>query len=120
MPLEGDDALKTLSGMYEQLRDLGYNLSYARQVETSSAAAISFVDHPILRRLPIVDEKAPTEKDFDTIVKELRVEGPRTACVFNCQVRMRSYDRVNASKKPEGRRIAAPIAVRTKKTMEEV
>ena len=37
-------------------------------------------------RLPIVDEKAPSETDFDTILEVLRHEGPETACVFNCQV----------------------------------
>ena len=37
-------------------------------------------------RLPIVDEKAPSEADFDTILDVLKVEGPDTACVFNCQV----------------------------------
>jgi hypothetical protein len=37
-------------------------------------------------RLPIVDEKAPSEEDFDTILEVLRNEGPDTACVFNCQV----------------------------------
>ena len=38
-------------------------------------------------RLPIVDEKAPSEADFDTILDVLKVEGPDTACVFNCQVK---------------------------------
>ena len=38
-------------------------------------------------RLPIVDEKAPSEKDFDDILTILRSQaGPDTACVFNCQM----------------------------------
>merc|ERR1711988_442480 len=39
--LDNDEDLVTLSGMYEQLKELGYDLSYAR--------------------MPIVDEKAPSE-----------------------------------------------------------
>ncbi len=33
-----------------------------------------------------MDEKAPSEADFDTILEVIRHEGPDTACVFNCQV----------------------------------
>jgi len=33
-----------------------------------------------------VDEKAPSEKDFDEIFEILRQEGHETSCVFNCQV----------------------------------
>ncbi len=33
-----------------------------------------------------MDEKAPREVDFDTILDELRKEDKDTACVFNCQV----------------------------------
>ena len=33
-----------------------------------------------------MDEKAPKEQDFDTIVDVLRQEGAETACVFNCQM----------------------------------
>lgn len=64
--LDNDESLVTLSGMYGQLQQLGFNLTYAR--------------------LPIVDEKAPSEKDFDEILEILRQEGPDTACVFNCQM----------------------------------
>lgn len=64
--LESDDSLVTLSGLYEQLKKHGFNLAYAR--------------------LPIVDEKAPSEADFDTILEVIRHEGPDTACVFNCQM----------------------------------
>lgn len=64
--LESDDALVTLSGMYEQLKEHGFKLEYAR--------------------LPIVDEKAPREVDFDTILTTLRAEPVDTACVFNCQM----------------------------------
>ena len=37
-----------------------------------------------------MDEKAPREVDFDTIVQVLRKEDKDTACVFNCQVKMKS------------------------------
>ena len=37
-------------------------------------------------RLPIVDEKAPKEENFDDILNVLRQQGPETACVFNCQM----------------------------------
>eukprot|EP00095_Tigriopus_kingsejongensis_P011137 maker-scaffold534_size144770-snap-gene-0.28 protein:Tk11137 transcript:maker-scaffold534_size144770-snap-gene-0.28-mRNA-1 annotation:"hypothetical protein EUTSA_v10005753mg" len=64
--LENDTSLVTLSGLYEQLKEHGFNLAYAR--------------------LPIVDEKAPREVDFDTILVELKHEPLDTACVFNCQM----------------------------------
>merc|ERR1719430_1030468 len=64
--LDNDEDLVTLSGMYEQLKELGYNLSYAR--------------------MPIVDEKAPSEVSFDSMVNELKDISPDTACVFNCQM----------------------------------
>jgi len=68
VPLDNDEALVTLSGMYDQVRaETGFNLEYCR--------------------LPIVDEKAPSEKDFDDILTILRSQaGPDTACVFNCQM----------------------------------
>ena len=69
--LQGENALVTLTGLYNQMKEFGFNLEYAR--------------------LPIVDEKAPKERDFDTIVEALRNEGPETACVFNCQVRKLNY-----------------------------
>lgn len=37
-------------------------------------------------RLPIVDEKAPNERDFDLLVDELRRLPKETACIFNCQM----------------------------------
>ena len=37
-------------------------------------------------RMPIVDEKAPRECDFDAMVDELKGVDANTACVFNCQV----------------------------------
>ena len=40
----------------------------------------------IMLRLPIVDEKAPSEQNFDDILGVLRQQGPETACVFNCQM----------------------------------
>ena len=36
--------------------------------------------------MPIVDEKAPRECDFDAMVEELKGVDSNTACVFNCQV----------------------------------
>ncbi len=71
---EGDGALVTLSGMYELLSE------ELRQGESTTAAALSYA------RLPIVDEKAPREEDFDAALAELRKEGTDTGCVFNCQV----------------------------------
>jgi len=64
--LDNDEDLVTLSGMYEQLKQFGYNLSYAR--------------------MPIVDEKAPSEISFDAMVEELKGISADTACVFNCQM----------------------------------
>lgn len=66
VPLEGDHALDTVSGIYEQLREKGSVLEDAR--------------------LPIVDEKAPAERDFDALVGFLKDEAKDTACVFNCQM----------------------------------
>ena len=53
-------------GLYSQMQALGYSLDYAR--------------------LPIVDEKAPKEEDFDAMIKVMREQDKDTACVFNCQV----------------------------------
>jgi len=66
--LDNDEDLVTLSGMYEQLKqiDNSFNLDYAR--------------------MPIVDEKAPRECDFDAMVEELKGLDANTACVFNCQM----------------------------------
>lgn len=64
--LDNDEDLVTLSGMYEQVKELNFDLSYAR--------------------MPIVDEKAPCESAFDDMVAELRDISPDTACVFNCQM----------------------------------
>ena len=36
--------------------------------------------------MPIVDEKAPRECDFDAMLTELKGTDQNTACVFNCQV----------------------------------
>ena len=55
------------AGLYNQMQALGYELDYAR--------------------LPIVDEKAPKEKDFDAMIQVMREQDTaETACVFNCQV----------------------------------
>ena len=37
-------------------------------------------------RMPIVDEKAPRECDFDAMLSELKGTDANTACVFNCQM----------------------------------
>ena len=36
--------------------------------------------------MPIVDEKAPRECDFDAMLRELKGTDANTACVFNCQM----------------------------------
>lgn len=64
--LESGEDLVTLSGLYEQLKASSFELSYAR--------------------MPIVDEKAPSEGAFDAMVNCLRDITPDTACVFNCQM----------------------------------
>jgi len=66
VPLDNDEDLVTLSDMYEQLRQHDFDLSYAR--------------------MPIVDEKAPSEASFDAMVQELKDLSPETAMVFNCQM----------------------------------
>ena len=43
--------------------------------------------------MPIVDEKAPSEVSFDSMVNELKDITPDTACVFNCQVDEHRNDR---------------------------
>ena len=37
-------------------------------------------------RLPIVDEKAPQDKDFDAALTAMRNTDADTACIFNCQM----------------------------------
>jgi len=64
--LDRDEDLVTLSGLYEQLKLLDFNLVYDR--------------------MPIVDEKAPRECDFDAMVNALKDTAKDTACVFNCQM----------------------------------
>lgn len=64
--LDNDGDLVTLSDLYNQLKEAGFSLEYAR--------------------LPIVDEKAPTEKDFDDLLDRMRLTNNDTACVFNCQM----------------------------------
>ncbi|XP_040565703.1 paladin [Lepeophtheirus salmonis] len=59
-------SLVTLSGMYDQLTELGYPLSYVR--------------------LPIVDEKAPLEKDFELFLDTFKNIDKDSGCVFNCQM----------------------------------
>lgn len=65
VPLDNDDALVTLNGLYGQVKG----------------------EHEFEEfRLPIVDEKAPKEENFDDILDVLRAQGPDVACVFNCQM----------------------------------
>lgn len=64
--MEGEDALLTLTGLYDQMKSLGFDLSYLR--------------------LPIVDEKAPKDKDFDIALNAMRQTDADTACIFNCQM----------------------------------
>lgn len=64
--LDRDEDLVSLSGLYEQMKQLDFNLEYAR--------------------MPIVDEKAPQECDFDAMVGVLKDTAADTACVFNCQM----------------------------------
>jgi len=66
--LDNDEDLVTLSGLYEQIKHLdeAFKLDYAR--------------------MPIVDEKAPRECDFDNMLISLKEVGQDTACVFNCQM----------------------------------
>lgn len=66
VPLDDDKALKTLSMVYDELKHEGFHLTYVR--------------------LPIVDEKAPNEGDFDLLVSALKGEPKETACFFNCQM----------------------------------
>ena len=42
--------------------------------------------YPHFSRLPIVDEKAPQDKDFDAALSAMRNTDPDTACIFNCQM----------------------------------
>jgi len=64
--LDNDEALVTLNGLYDQMKCLGHDLSYFR--------------------LPIVDEKAPKDTDFDAMLTTMRETTPETACIFNCQM----------------------------------
>jgi len=64
--MEGEDALLTLTELYDSMKCLGFNLSYFR--------------------LPIVDEKAPRDIDFDAALTAMRQTDPDTACIFNCQM----------------------------------
>ena len=55
-----------VQNVYDDLKNDGVDLKYVR--------------------LPIVDEKAPAEHDFDLLVSALVKEPAETACVFNCQM----------------------------------
>merc|ERR1712223_2351371 len=48
------------------MKSLGFDLSYFR--------------------LPIVDEKAPRDIDFDDALNAMRQTDPDSACIFNCQM----------------------------------
>merc|ERR1719471_668358 len=64
--MEGEDALLTLTELYDSMKSLGFDLSYFR--------------------LPIVDEKAPRDIDFDDALNAMRQTDPDSACIFNCQM----------------------------------
>jgi len=64
--LDNDGDLVTLGGLYNQMQDQGFNLKYDR--------------------MPIIDEKAPTEVDFDAMLNSIKASSPDTACIFNCQM----------------------------------
>lgn len=66
VPLEGERPLLTLGEVYDNLKAAGFDLKYVRA--------------------PIVDEKAPSEGDFDVITAALVDEPNDTACIFNCQM----------------------------------
>jgi len=65
-PLDNDGDFVTLAGMYDQLKEAGYNLKYSRA--------------------PIQDEKSPSEKDFDSLCRALVNEDKETGYIFNCQM----------------------------------
>jgi len=64
--MEGEDALLTLTELYDSMKTLGFDLSYFR--------------------LPIVDEKAPRDIDFDAALTAMRQTDPDSALIFNCQM----------------------------------
>lgn len=65
--LENKEDLCTLAEMYKHLNEKGYQ--YLRY-----------------NRAPIVDEKSPSEKDFESMAKSLVQEPYNSAFVFNCQM----------------------------------
>ena len=92
--LDNDEDLVTLSGLYEQIKHLDeafkldyarYNIFKTRPINIKYSLYI-FDDDLFVFRMPIVDEKAPRECDFDNMLDSLKEVGPDTACVFNCQV----------------------------------
>jgi len=65
--IPGSNSLKTLREMYDELRmDYKFNVDYYR--------------------IPITDELAPEEKDFDELITVLKETMPNTSVVFNCQM----------------------------------
>jgi hypothetical protein len=66
MALHDSNSLKTITEIHESLHCEGFNIKYMR--------------------LPIVDERAPTEVEFDILVSALKKEPPESAYIFNCQV----------------------------------
>ena len=65
-----------------KLRDGSFKL-YTTLPPLALALAVTGVS---VCRMPIVDEKAPRECDFDAMLTELKGTDQNTACVFNCQV----------------------------------
>ena len=86
--LDNDEDLVTLSGLYEQIKHLdeAFKLGYARCMLSIVKKETGIKETFGVYRMPIVDEKAPRECDFDNMLTSLRGVGSDTACVFNCQV----------------------------------
>ena len=61
-----EDDVKTTRQVFDEMRDNGFNVDYAR--------------------VPITDEKRPQEEDFDALVDRVRAQGPDAQFVFNCHM----------------------------------
>ena len=63
-----------------------YAKNYPTCVRIYALKNIYFFNDSKFFRLPIVDEKAPKDTDFDAMLTTMRETTPETACIFNCQV----------------------------------
>lgn len=52
-------------------------------LESIKAESCPYLDH---LRVPVVEECAPAEECFDTLVDSLKNEPASTKCVFSCQM----------------------------------